>query len=150
MSLAVAIWLSWFCAPLIVSVRLLRDRVGWRVWVGCIVPLLLIAVSESYGCTPYMRRVLMHYVYEPAVLCATLVLLGVYVWRQIRVGESLDFLAFASLWTALMLGLKILLLLDGEFNYQVMPSRAFFAVYMVIMVAIYHILPRFRRWLLCS
>lgn len=147
-SIATAIWLSWFAAPLVVSIRLLRDRIGWRVWLACTVPLVLISVSEFLGCTPYARRVLMHYVYEPAAVAVTLTLLGVYAWRRIRLGASLDFLAFAAFWTALMLGLKILLLLDGDFNYQVMPSRAFFAVYMVIMVGTYHAFPAFKRWLL--
>lgn len=115
-----------------------------------IMPLLLIATSELFGISPYSRRVLMHYVYEPIVLLTALILLGIYSWRKIQKGEAVDFLAFAASWTTIMLALKILLLFDANFKYQVLPSRAFFFIFMIITVVVYHTTPKVRKWLLLS
>lgn len=147
---ATSIWLSWYLAPLIVAIWLYRSRIGWRVWTVTIIPLLLIATSQLFGLSPYSRRVLMHYVYEPIVLLTALILLGVYSWRKIQKGEAVDFLAFAAGWTAIMLALKVLLLFDANFKYQVLPSRAFFFIFMIITVVVYHTTPRIRKWLLLS
>jgi hypothetical protein len=149
-SCATSIWLSWYLAPLIVAIRLYRGNVGWRVWAITVTPLLMIATSQLFGIPLYWRRALMHYVYEPTVLLTALVLLGAYSWKRIRKGEAVDFLAFAAGWTAIMLALKILLLFDANFKYQVLPSRAFFFVFMIIIVVVYHTTPKVRKWLLLS
>lgn len=149
-SCATSIWLSWYLAPLIVAIRLYRGNIGWKVWTVTVTPLLFIATSQLFGLSIYSRRVLMHYVYEPIVLISALILLGIYSWKQIRKGSAVDFLAFAAGWTAIMLALKILLLFNANFKYQVLPSRAFFFIFMIITIMVYHTTPKVRKWLLLS
>lgn len=144
---AVAMWLSWFAAPALTAVKLWRGRVDWRWWVGILVPLLALSLSEMLGASTTLRRQLMHYLYEPAVLLVTAYCLAMYIATKVRRGEFLDFLSFAVAWTAVLLGLKILLLLDRQFRYSRLPSRAFFFIYAVLMVTVYLGWPRMRRWL---
>jgi hypothetical protein len=149
-SCAAAIWMSWYIAPLIVAIRLDRERVGWKAWVAVAGPAVLIAASEHFGTSIYQRRVMMHWVFEPVVLALALALIARYSWRQVRRGEAVDFIAFAAGLTAAMLGLKVLLLLTSEFRYQALPARVFFLVFMVFVVAVYHLTPRVRAWLLLN
>jgi hypothetical protein len=130
-------WLSWFVAPFFAAVKLQRGRVPWAYLVPVIAIALLLSFSESLGLSTAARRIAMHAVFEPALLVLAVYFLTRYTIAHIKAGEDINFLCFAVLWMSLMLGLKLLLMLDHNFLLKRWPAHYFYYVFMLITVGYY-------------
>jgi hypothetical protein len=150
-ALATFCWMAWYWMPALLSVKLMRERVGWRVAVPILLSVLLVSCSEILGASTMFRRQLMHYILEPILVIITMACLLVYIIRQIKLGEIPDFLAFAMAATIVPLVGKILFLLNDQLLISNRtPAHVYHYLHLGIIILMYHITPRFRRWSLFS
>lgn len=149
-TLATAFWLSWFAAPVLAMLRLITGKTK-RTWlVYLFVPIIFISISELIGFSTYCRRSMMHHIYEPITLAISISLAIWYLWTSATKGEDVDFLSFASLWTSILLAMKILVLMDSNFKLNREASRIYYLVYISIMWIMYYVWHKVNRWLICK
>lgn len=142
-----ALWLAWSAAPVLAVVHLIKGKVPRWVWWAVLVPLTLVSVSEVLGAPTLMRRILVHWAMEPVCLGTAIVLSVWYMLRNALVGEDIDYLAFAVLWTSSLLGMKLIVLLDSNFKMNRAAAFAYFFVYIAICIAMYFVWIKINKWI---
>lgn len=144
-------WLAWYYLPALISVKLMRGRIGWRVTVPVLLGALLVSSAEILRASTLFRRQLMHYLFQPLLVIMTMVCLLIYIIRQIKLGEVPDFLAFAMAATIVPLVGKILFLLNDQLLISNrIPSHVYHYLHLSVIFLMYHMTPRIRRWSLFS
>lgn len=145
---ATFLWLIWYAAPLLFSVKIRYGRVSWAWYAATVIPMAIISMSEVFGLSVMTRRGLMHYVFEPVALVTAWVMVTKYTIAQIRDGEFPDFLAFVILVTTAPLGLKVLLLLNDQLLLmERSAAHAYHYAHMTAVIVVYHAMPKFKKWL---